>query len=125
LPARLKDFEIKTGHFVKQARLVGSQVQLTLDDGSVSSADHVLLGTGYSVDISRYAFLTPGLIERVQLMDGYPALQSGFRSSLPGLHFLGATAARSFGPLLYFVAGAEFASSALCAEILKNKAVPR
>jgi FAD-dependent urate hydroxylase len=125
LPARLKDVAIKTSHFVKEARLVGSQVQLKLDDGSVSSADHVLLGTGYSVDISRYAFLTPGLIERVQLMDGYPALQSGFRSSHPGLHFLGATAARSFGPLLYFVAGAEFASSALCAEILKNKAVPR
>ena len=112
---------------MKEARVVGSQVQLKLDDGSVTSADHVLLGTGYSVDISRYAFLTPALIKRVQLMDGYPILESGFRSSHPGLHFLGATAARSFGPLLYFVAGAEFASTALCAEIvkLKNKAVPR
>jgi hypothetical protein len=125
LPARLKGIAIKTSHFVKEARLVGSQVQLKLNDSCASSADHVLLGTGYSVDISRYAFLTPELIARVQLMDGYPVLESGFRSSLPGLHFLGATAARSFGPLLYFVAGAEFASSALCAEILKNKAVPR
>ena len=125
LPARLKDVAIKTGHFVKEAELVGSKVQLKLDDGSVSSGDHVLLGTGYSVDISRYAFLTPDLIDRVKLMDGYPVLESGFRTSLPGLHFIGATAARSFGPLLYFVAGAEFASSALCAEILKNKAVPR
>jgi hypothetical protein len=114
-----------TGHFVKEAGLVGSHVQLKLDDGSISSADHVLLGTGYSVDISRYAFLTPSLIDRVKLMDGYPVLDSGFRTSLPGLHFIGATAARSFGPLLYFVAGAEFASSALCAEILKNKVVPR
>ena len=125
LPPRLKDVAIKTGHSVKEACLVGSQVQLKLDDGSISSADHVLLGTGYSVDISRYAFLTPGLVKRVELMDGYPVLESGFRSSQPGLHFLGATAARSFGPLLYFVAGAEFASSALCAEIVKNKAVPR
>jgi thioredoxin reductase len=125
LPPRLKDVAIKTGHSVKEARLVGSQVQLKLDDGSVSSADHVLLGTGYSVDISRYAFLTPGVIKCVRLTDGYPVLESGFRSSHPGLHFLGATAARSFGPLLYFVAGAEFASSALCAEIVKNKAVPR
>jgi thioredoxin reductase len=125
LPARLKDVAIKTGHSVKEARLVGSQVQLKLDDGSVSSADHVLLGTGYSVDISRYAFLTPEVVKCVRLMDGYPVLESGFRSSHPGLHFLGATAARSFGPLLYFVAGAEFASAALCAEIVKNKAVPR
>ena len=125
LPPRLEDVAIKTGRFVKEARVVGSRSQLKLDDGSVSSADHVLLGTGYSVDISRYAFLTPGLIKRVQLMDGYPVLESGFRSSHPGLHFLGATAARSFGPLLYFVAGAKFASLALCSEIVKNKAVPR
>ena len=125
LPARLTDVTIKTGHFVKEAGLVGSQVQLKLDDGSIASGDHVLLGTGYSVDISRYAFLTPGLIDRLKLIDGYPVLESGFRTSLPGLHFIGATAARSFGPLLYFVAGAEFASSALCAEISKNKAVPR
>jgi FAD-dependent urate hydroxylase len=125
LPPRLKGVAINTGRFVKEARLVGSQVHLRLDNGSVSSADHVLLGTGYSVDISRYAFLTAGLIKRVQLMDGYPVLESGFRSSLPGLHFLGATAARSFGPLLYFVAGAEFASSALRAEIVKSKVVPR
>src|SRR5260370_41785644 len=83
LPARLKDVAITTSHFAKEARLVGSQVQLKLDDGSVSAADHVLLGPGYSVDISRYAFLTPGLIERMQLIDGYPALQSGFRSSYP------------------------------------------
>ena len=125
LPPRLKDVAIKTGRFVTEARLAGSKVHLKLDDGSHSTADHVLLGTGYSVDISRYAFLSGELIKRVQVMDGYPVLESGFRSTLPGLHFVGATAARSFGPLLYFVTGAEFASSALVSEIVKNKAVPR
>jgi hypothetical protein len=44
------------------------------------------------------------------IFDGYPVLDSGFRSSIPGLHFIGARAARTFGPLLYFVAGTEYSS---------------
>jgi len=56
----------------------------------------------------------------VQQFDGYPKLASGFRSSIPGLHFIGATAARSFGPLLYFVAGTEFASRELVSHLSKR-----
>jgi hypothetical protein len=36
------------------------------------------------------------------------------------LHFIGATAARSFGPLLYFVAGTEFASRELASYVARN-----
>jgi FAD-dependent urate hydroxylase len=125
LPARLKDVTIKTGRFVAEARSSGSQVQLKLNDGSVSSVDHVILGTGYSVDISRYKFLPPAIVKRVQVFGGYPVLDSGFSSSLPGLHFLGAPAARTFGPLLYFVAGTEFSSTVLTSEILKHRLVAR
>ncbi len=57
----------------------------------------------------------------VKQFDGYPRLAGGFRSSVPGLHFIGATAARSFGPLLYFVAGTEFASRELVPCILKDR----
>jgi hypothetical protein len=98
---------------------------LKLNDGSVSLVDHVILGTGYSVDISRYKFLPQAIVKQVQVSDGYPVLGSGFRSSLPGLHFLGAPAARSFGPLLYFVTGTEFTSVALTSEISKNTVAGR
>jgi hypothetical protein len=98
---------------VEQAKAIGDEVSLKLDDGSERRVDHVLLGTGYKVDISRYEFLSPELVRNIELFDGYPKLVSGFRTSVPGLHFIGATAARSFGPLLYFVAGTEFASRTL------------
>jgi hypothetical protein len=79
------------------------------------------MGTGYSVDIRKYDFMSHDLLSQIQLFDGYPLLRSGFSSSVPGLHFIGATAARSFGPLLYFVAGTEFASRELTSHILSHR----
>lgn len=125
LPARLQKTKLSTGRFVTTAASAGTDVELKLDDGSRRTVDHVLLGTGYSVDIARYSFLSPQLIKEIALIDGYPRLTSGFRTSVPGLHFIGATAARSFGPLLYFVAGTEFASKNLTSHVAANRASRR
>jgi hypothetical protein len=121
LPERLSAVEIVTGRTVSNASVVGDEVALKLDDGSDRRVDHVLLGTGYQVDISRYDFLPPELTRDIKQFDGYPKLARGFRSSVPGLHFIGATAARTFGPLLYFVAGTEFASRELVSHISKDR----
>jgi hypothetical protein len=120
LPARLTGVKISTGRAVMSASSVGDEVALKLDDGGERRVHHVLLGTGYDVDIARYEFLPPELTEDVRQLDGYPALTGGFASSVPGLHFIGATAARSFGPLLYFVAGTEFASVELAKHVARS-----
>lgn len=120
LPARLEKVKLSTGRFVASAQGHNGNVSLRLDDGSERIVDHVLLGTGYSVDITRYSFWSPQLVRQIETMDGYPVLRAGFESSVPGLHFVGATAARSYGPLLYFVAGTEFASQHLTSKIRKS-----
>jgi hypothetical protein len=121
LPPRLGSIRITTGTSVQKAQLVGDEVQLNLDDGSQRRVDHVLLGTGYRVDISKYSFLSKGLVSQIDQLDGYPKVSTGFVSSVPGLHFIGATAARNFGPLLYFVTGTEFASHHLAETICRNR----
>jgi FAD-dependent urate hydroxylase len=117
---RLSTVKITTGRSVTEAKSRGDEIVLKLDDGTERCVDHVLLGTGYQVDISRYDFLPPELTRDIEQFDGYPKLASGFRSSVPGLHFVGATAARSFGPLLYFVAGTESASRELVAHVSRT-----
>jgi len=82
--------------------------------------DHVLLCTGYRVDIARYAFLTADLRRAVQTCDGYPDLTDGFESSVPGLHFVGTPAANSFGPLCRFVVGTRYAARALTAFVVNH-----
>jgi hypothetical protein len=75
--------------------------------------DHALLATGFRVDVSRYSFLSPSLLRKLETVSGFPVLTRGLESSIPGLHFLGKPASWSFGPLLGFVSGAEFASTEL------------
>jgi FAD-dependent urate hydroxylase len=122
LKPRLENVKVRHGKFVASSKPVGSQVQLKLSDGSVVNADHVMLGTGYAVDIAKFPFLSPELLQTIAIADGYPVLGDGFESSVPGLHFIGAVAARSFGPLMRFVTGADYACKALTRKIPRTVA---
>lgn len=118
LHPRCQPIRITTSRIVTSAVPQGGRLNLTLNDGSVRQVDHVLLATGYHVDISRYPFLSSPLLKAIDMVNGYPKLDNRFESSVPGLHFLGAPAAWSFGPLMRFVAGADFASRNLTHGIL-------
>ncbi|MEO8100567.1 MAG: NAD(P)-binding domain-containing protein [Acidobacteriota bacterium] len=100
----------------------GGKVHLQLNDGGERTVDHVLLGTGYKVDIKRYGFLSRELLQGVQTIQGYPVLNRGFESSLPGLYFVGAPATYSFGPFLRFVVGSQYAAQALSRYTLRAPA---
>jgi FAD-dependent urate hydroxylase len=110
---RLHAVPITTRTTVTSALPANGSLKLTLSDKSTRVADHVVLGTGYRVNIARYDFLSPVLLQQVQLVDGFPHLAAAFESSVPGLHFLGAPAAWSYGPLMYFVSGTKYAAAAL------------
>lgn len=118
LRPRMNGVRITTSRVIISAHPVGKQVRLRLDDGTERCVDQILLATGYHVDISRCAFLAPELVRSLRLVDGYPELTAGFEASLPGLHFLGASAAGTFGPLMRFVAGTKYAASALTRSLL-------
>ena len=113
LVPRVADVPMRLGRKIVSVEEADGRVTLALDDGTRRPAEHVLLATGYRVDIERYAFLEPTLLKEIERVDGYPRLGPGFESSVPGLHVLGAPAAWSFGPLFRFVAGAEYAGRAL------------
>jgi hypothetical protein len=117
---RLDGVKISTGRSIQSAKEAGGEVQLILDDGSERRVDHILLGTGYDVDISRYDFLGQELLKEIRRLEGYPDLGDGFTSSVPGLHFVGASAAKRFGPLMYFVTGTEWSSKQLTSWIRKH-----
>src|SRR5208337_3491310 len=121
LVQRLQDVPIRLGHSVVAVAPSAGRVKVRLDDGSERRVDHILLGTGYHVDISKYEFLAPELVRSIHCCNGYPRLKEGLETSVPGLHVIGAPAAWSFGPLMQFVSGTHYTSRALmCAIVGKS-----
>jgi hypothetical protein len=109
----LQNVPMRLGGSVASAASVGERIKIRLDDGIERTVDHVLLGTGYRVDVSKYDFFSPGLAKGIDCFRGYPRLGEGLEASVPGLHFLGAPAVWSFGALMQFVVGTHYASRAL------------
>jgi FAD-dependent urate hydroxylase len=93
---------------VVDARPLGSGVRLRLDNGSEREVDHVILATGYKIDVARESVIGESLRGQVELHQGYPVLRAGFESSVSALHFVGAYSAWSFGPIMRFIAGTDF-----------------
>jgi cation diffusion facilitator CzcD-associated flavoprotein CzcO len=114
---RTADVKMSLGRQVTRALPDGAGVRLTLDDCSTRQVDHVILGTGYRVDIAKEPLIGELLRRELHLHAGYPVLRPGFESSIAGLHFLGAYSAWSFGPIMRFVAGTQFTSRAVAGHI--------
>jgi thioredoxin reductase len=104
---------ISAGRQVTRAVPVAGALRVELDDGSARAVDHVILGTGFKVDLASHALLAPNLAERISQRDGYPHLGKAYESSVPGLHFIGAMSAYSFGPTMRFVCGTWYTGAAL------------
>ncbi len=113
LKPRLEKVPVHLGRSVREVRRENSHVVVGYNTGQTEGFDHVLFGTGYRIDIARYEFLAPSLLRRIRSVGGYPLLGRGMESSVPGLHFMGATAAYSWGPIMRFVAGGWFGAESL------------
>ena len=120
LSNRLRNVKITNQTKVTAAIPVGDRLHLSLDNGTSRLVDHALLGTGYRVDAARYSFLAPEILKSLQSSNGFPKLDRGFESSVPGLHFLGAPAAGAYGPVMYFVSGTKYAATSLLRFIAHN-----
>jgi cation diffusion facilitator CzcD-associated flavoprotein CzcO len=124
LRPRLSDVPLSLGRRVVGVARSNGRVVLTLDDGAKREAEHVILATGFHVEVPRYEFLAPRLVCSLRLADGSPVLGSGLESSLRGLHFVGAPAAHTFGPVMRFVVGTAYAAPALTRAILGRPPLP-
>ena len=106
-------FPVHTGMRVMDAGLEGGGVTLKLagtDGDSTLRTDHVISATGYRIGPDAFGFLAPELRDSLRRVRNWPRLGAGFQSSVPGLYFVGFPAAASYGPLMRFVCGTEYAS---------------
>ena len=125
LADRLQDVPVAMSRAVAAAVPAGQGLRVSFTDGSAGTFDHLLLGTGYQVDITQYSFLAPSLVARIRRTGGYPVLRPGMESSVPGLFFVGAPASWSFGPIMRFVAGGWFGGQSVAHAVARRTAPAR
>jgi thioredoxin reductase len=118
--------EIMAGHRLEGAAVTGSGVRLKLRDASGASkifdADHVIAATGYWPQLDRLHFLDGSLRRAIRHVAGVPILSRDFETSIPGLYATGLAAAGSFGPLLRFVAGADYTARRIGRHVAASRA---
>jgi thioredoxin reductase len=117
--------ELHEGCRVEKAREVDNRLELTLSDHTVLNLDHLILATGYQVDIKRLPMLSPSLLAEIEEDKGTPVLNSYFESSVPGLYFIGLSSLRSFGPLYRFVVGTKAAAPRVANSVAQRVAQTR
>ncbi len=91
-------------------------VKVIFTDGRETLVDHIILGTGYAVDIKKLDFLDGQIKNFLGVRDGYPLLSRHLESNLQGLFFNGLPAKGRFGPPFNFI----FASPAGAKRVIKG-----
>jgi thioredoxin reductase len=111
------------GQTLDRAELRDGRVTLEISDSAGTLAlncDHVVAATGYRPNIERLTYLSPDLRGRIAAVEKTPILSDNFETSVRGLYFTGPAAANSFGPLMRFMVGAEFAAPRLAAHLQRR-----
>ncbi len=107
------------GCAVVGTRVSENDVTLTLSDGTALTADHVVFASGYRVDLARVPYLG-GVVDRVSVTEGFPALTEGLETSLAGLYMTGFASTRDFGPFYGFTKGCPSAARIAVADMIRG-----
>lgn len=105
---------------VQELKEIDDRAALKLASGETLEADHIILGTGYRMDLNKLSMLHSSLISKVQTYQGAPVLNNCFESSVPGLYFLGFSSVSSCGPLYRFVVGTDAAARRVAGTIARQ-----
>jgi cation diffusion facilitator CzcD-associated flavoprotein CzcO len=112
---------VHEGQTVTNLVVAGEKIAAALSDRTRLTADHVLLATGYRVDINRLTMLHPSLLAEIKTDRAIPILSHWFESNVPGLYFVGITSLRAFGPLYRFVAGCGAAARRVATAVARRR----
>jgi cation diffusion facilitator CzcD-associated flavoprotein CzcO len=113
------------GAKLRRAAPKGDKIALEIEtqsgDRKALGCDHIIAATGYRVDVRQLPFMTAPLLSDIQTaVDHSPNLSPNFESTVPGLYFVGVSAAASFGPMMRFAYGAAYTARRLSRHLVRK-----
>jgi thioredoxin reductase len=108
-------------HVTECRELPSGELKISLANNQIILIDHIILATGYKMDILRVPMLTNGnLANELHVQNGYPVLDETFQSNIPNLYFTGFPAAQDFGPFFGFTAAVRASSKVIGRAVAKG-----
>lgn len=108
---------------VQEVKEANGGLQVSLSNNQTIQADHLILATGYRLDIKRLAMLGDSILPQIKHYQGAPELSNHFETSVPGLYFVGYSSYKCCGPYYRFVVGTGAASRRVAAAIARRARV--
>lgn len=97
------------------------EIEVTLNTGDQLHVDHVVLATGYKVNMAQIPFLADGnVLAQLHTHDGFPMLDEHFQTNVPGLYVTSMPATQDFGPFFAFTISVR-TSARLIGQDIKQK----
>lgn len=96
------------------------ELEVKLDVGERLTVDHIILATGYKVNMENVPLLAAGnVLSKLSMQEGSPVLDENFQSNIPGLFITSMAATREFGNFFAFTVSA-VASAKIIGKAIKN-----
>jgi thioredoxin reductase len=96
------------------------ELEVKLDVGERLTVDHIILATGYKVNMENVPFLAAGnTLSKLKIQEGSPVLDENFQSNIPGLFITSMAATKDFGNFFAFTVSA-VASAKIIGKAIEN-----
>lgn len=96
------------------------ELEVRLDVGERLTVDHIILATGYKVNMENVPLLAAGnILSKLKIHEGSPVLDENFQSNIQGLFITSMAATRDFGNFFAFTVTA-VASAKIIGRAIKN-----
>ncbi|HEX2454703.1 MAG TPA: NAD(P)-binding domain-containing protein [Vicinamibacterales bacterium] len=98
---------------------------VALDDGSHCNVHSIILATGYRPIMDKVGFLDRAtILDSLATVNGFPALDPDFQTSLPHLYVTGLAATQDFGPFFGFTVGCPVAAKIIGDAVVESHVYP-
>jgi len=98
------------------------ELEVEFEGGEKITVDHIVLATGYKVNIENVPFLKAGnVLEKMRIEKGYPVLDVRLQTSVPGLFATSMLATKDFGLFFAFTVSVKASAEIIGSYIMKPR----
>jgi cation diffusion facilitator CzcD-associated flavoprotein CzcO len=96
------------------------KLDVVMDNGQSLVIDHVILATGYQVNMNQVPFIGGNIRAKLNLNNGYPALDNRLQSSIERLFITSLPAMQDFGPFFAFTVAVKVSAKIIARALLQT-----